>query len=148
MRELPCADRRRNANGAAAADLKVERPTWKCPCIWYSNSCSRRHLGLFLTLLLQLLSYTLLFLAVQNFPCTNGQNTAEMLPIPFPFPAPAQLPRSQVELLSSNGTVLSSHVNETELFVSHYADHRLVHNIVVRGLTPGEHYWFTVRTEG
>ena len=35
MRELPCADGRRNANEAAAADLKVERPTWKGPCIWY-----------------------------------------------------------------------------------------------------------------
>ena len=26
VRELPCADRRRNANGAAAADLKVDGP--------------------------------------------------------------------------------------------------------------------------
>ena len=35
MRELPCADGRRNVNEAAAADLRLDRPIWKGPCIWY-----------------------------------------------------------------------------------------------------------------
>ena len=35
VRELSCADGRRNANEAAAADLKVDDPIQKGPCIWH-----------------------------------------------------------------------------------------------------------------